>query len=237
MSARPAIPYDELGRFPDASRPFLTHYDGPESRIELSVTSTANAVAKAAGMLRDSLGLGPGGTFSVDLPRHWQLPVWLMAGLSVGATCARRLPGDVDVRIVGPEGLAEPGRADELLACSCDAFGLPVPGGAPPGVTDVALEVRAHPDVFAAEPGTGAAARLVGEDGPVGWTEALDRSRAAGPAGARLWVDEATAERHLVALTCVVPLAVHGSVVLGTSLSAEQSARIRDLEGAVVVVP
>ena len=70
--------------YPDRTRPMVTHYDGPESRVELSVASVANAVAKAASMLRDGLGLPPGAVVSVDLPRHWQLPVWVMAGLVRG---------------------------------------------------------------------------------------------------------------------------------------------------------
>ena len=70
------------------------------------MASVANAVAKASSMLRDGLGLAPGAVVSIDLPRHWQLPVWVMAALSVGAMTGRDLPGPVDVRIVGPRGLA-----------------------------------------------------------------------------------------------------------------------------------
>jgi len=164
-------PYDLLGGYPDRTRPLVTHYDGADSRIELSVASVANAVAKAASMLRDGLGLPPGAVVSIDLPRHWQLPVWVLAALSAGATVGRdlaaggSLAAPVDVRIVGPQGLAaivggaDPG-ADEVLACSCDAFGLPVPGGVPAGVIDVGLEVRAHPDQFSAEPDAGRTAAL-----------------------------------------------------------------------------
>jgi uncharacterized protein (TIGR03089 family) len=235
MMASPGgdTPYALLGGYPDRTQPLVTHYAGPDARVELSVASTANAVAKAAGLLRDSLGLGPGTTLSVDLPRHWQLPVWLMAGLSVGAACGRELPGHVDVRITDPPGLVAPAAADELLACSCDTFGLPVPGGVPAGVIDVGLEVRAHPDVLQVEPGAAGAAAVVLAEGTLPWPEALARSRSAGwPSGARLWVDDATDADELIPRTCLVPLAVRGSVVIGTGLAAGEAARIRDVEGA-----
>jgi uncharacterized protein (TIGR03089 family) len=235
-------PYDLLGQYPDRTRPWVTHYDGPDSRIELSVASTANAVAKAASMLRDGLGLEPGAVVSVDLPRHWQLPVWVMAALSVGATVGRELgvrdpagggpAGPIDVRIVGPQGVAaiaaggDPG-AEEVLACSCDAFGLPVPGGVPAGVIDV-VEVRAHPDQFSPEPDAGRRAALLVRGTPVRWA---DGAHAAGrQTGARLWVDEDTAESVLLHAVAVEPLLGGGSVVIGTGLDAERAARIRATE-------
>jgi len=235
-------PYEILGQYPDRTRPWVTHYDGVDSRIELSVASTANAVAKAASMLRDGLGLTPGSVVSVDLPRHWQLPVWVMAALSVGATVGRDLPGrdlptrdlpaPIDVRIVGPQGIAAIAAggdwgADEVLGCWCDAFGLPVPGGVPAGVIDV-VEVRAHPDQFSPEPDAGRMAALLVRRAPVRWA---DLAHTAGPQpGARLWVDEDTAEPVLLHAVAVEPLLVGGSVVIGTGLDAERAVRIRATE-------
>jgi uncharacterized protein (TIGR03089 family) len=233
-----ATPYDLLGRYPDRTRPLVTHYDGPESRVELSVATVANAVAKAASMLRDGLGLPPGAVVSIDLPRHWQLPVWVMAALSVGATVGREVTGrdlarPVDVRIVGPRGLAaiaagaDPD-ADEVLACSCDAFGLPVPGGVPAGVIDVGVEARAHPDQFSPEPEAGRSAALLVLGVPFPWE---DVPHAPDPQpGARLWVDEATAESVLLHAVAVQPLQSRGSVVLGIGLDPQQAARIRAME-------
>jgi len=223
----PATPYHLLAQYPDRTRPLVTHYDGPDSRIELSVASVANAVAKASSMLRDGLGVPPGCAVSVDLPRHWQLPVWVMAALSVGATVGRDLAGTVDVRIVGPQGLtaiaagAGPG-ADELLVSSCDAFGLPVPGGVPRGVIDLGIEVRAHPDQFSPEPGAAEAAVLLVDGVAVPWGQAqpgLNQS------GARLWVDEGTPDLRLLHSVAVQPLLLRGSVVIGTRLDPEQVAR------------
>ena len=230
-------PYELLVRFPDRSRPFVTHYDGPDARVELSVASVANGVAKAAGLLRDGLGLPPGATVSLDLPRHWQLTVWTLAALSAGARVGRGLAGDVDVRVIGPAGLAaqqagaDP-RADEVLASSCDPFGLPVRGGLPAGVLDVGVEARAHPDVFAPEPAAAASATLLDERGERPWP-AL---RQAGPppgvrTGQRLWVDEGTPEGGLLGAVAIVPLLAGGSVVLATGLGAADAERIRRVEG------
>jgi uncharacterized protein (TIGR03089 family) len=235
-------PYELLGRHADRTRPWVTHYDGPDSRIELSVTSTANAVAKAASMLRDGLGLSPGAVVSIDLPRHWQLPVWVMAALSVGATVGRdlptrALPAPIDARIVGPQGLAAIAAggdpvADEVLACSCDAFGLPVPGGVPAGVIDV-VEVRAHPDQFSPDPQADRTAVLIVGGVPVPWA---DMDRAPGPQpGARLWVDEDTAESILLHAVAVEPLLAGGSVVIGTGLDPQRAVQIRATEAVTGV--
>src|ERR687898_246333 len=56
-------PYDlllaELRR--DRSRPLITYYDdGTGERVELSVATFDNWVAKTAGLLRDGLGVQPG---------------------------------------------------------------------------------------------------------------------------------------------------------------------------------
>lgn len=245
MSAHhsPVSPYDLLGAYPDRTRPMVTHYDGPVSRVELSVATVANAVAKAASMLRDGLGLPPGALVSVDLPRHWQLPVWVMAGLAVGATVGRDLSGadlsggdvtaPVDVRIVGPQGLVaiaagtDPD-ADEVLASSCDAFGLPVPGGVPAGVMDIGVEVRAHPDQFSPEPAAARMAALLVEAVRVPWADFPGAYGA--PPRSRLWVDEDTAESVLLHAVAVQPLLSRGSVVIGTGLDPEQAARIRAME-------
>ncbi len=235
---RAPTPYALLVGLPDRSRPLVTHYAGPVARVELSVASVANAVAKAAGLLRDGVGLAPGALVSLDLPRHWQLPVWTMAALSVGCRCGRAEPGPVAVRVVGadrlsgtsggPDPLAELA-ADDVLVSSCDAFGAPVPGGVPPGALDIGVEARGYPDVFAPEPGAARAASVRTPVGEVPWLDLLE----AGPAatGSRLWVDEATAEGELLVRTAVDPLLAGGSVVIATGLDRAQAERIRAAEG------
>lgn len=230
-------PFDLLRAYPDRTQPLVTHYDGPVSRVELSVATLGNAVAKAAGLLRDGLGLSPGSVVSIDLPLHWQVPVWTCAALAVGAQCGRALPDHVDVRIVGSQGLAAvladgPGvgltarsSADEVLACSCDAFGLPVPGGVPPGVIDVGVEVRAYPDAFSPEPSADRA-RVLHEGAWLDWS-----AIAPAPKGSRLWVDEATPPDALLVSCAIAPLLGGASVVIGTGLAHERAGAIRAAEG------
>ena len=224
-------PYEALGAYPDQTVPLVTHYDGALSRIELSVASVSNAVAKAGSLLRDGMAVEPGAVVSVDLPRHWQLPVWVMASLSVGATVGRELPGRVDVRILGPSGLAaitaghDPA-ADEVLGCSCDSFGLPVPGGVPPGVVDIGLEVRAYPDSFSPDPASSAAIIAGATDRP--W--AGDPSADDLEPGARLWVDESTPDDELLRAVGVRPLLVGGSVVIAIGLAPAEAEHVRVTE-------
>ncbi|MCU0266884.1 MAG: TIGR03089 family protein, partial [Actinomycetia bacterium] len=60
----------------DPARPLLTHYDDATGeRVELSVATTANWVAKTANLLADELDVGPGAVVALALPRHWLVPV------------------------------------------------------------------------------------------------------------------------------------------------------------------
>lgn len=241
MTAAPG-PLELLARYPDRTRPLVTHYAGPGRRVELSVASVANAVAKAAGMLRDGLGLPPGAGVSVDLPVHWQLPVWTLAAVAVGARVGRDLPGPIDVRIVGPEGVAriaqgQDPHADEVLASSCDDFGLPLPGSVPASVVDIASEVRGYPDRFAAEPDALRAAAVLTWGSWLPWSRALAESgpppaaAPPGPPAPRLWVDEQSPAADLLRLVAVVPLARGASIVLGAGLPADVANEVRRVEG------
>ena len=66
-------PYDilrsELDR--DPARPLLTYYDDATGeRIELSVATFDNWVAKTAGLLRDGMGAQPGDRVALALASH-----------------------------------------------------------------------------------------------------------------------------------------------------------------------
>jgi uncharacterized protein (TIGR03089 family) len=70
----------------DGSRPLLTYYDDATGeRVELSVATTANWVAKTAGLLTDEHGIDAGGLVTVRLPLHWQTAVVLLACWAAGA--------------------------------------------------------------------------------------------------------------------------------------------------------
>ena len=90
----------------DPSRPFVTFYDDATGeRVELSVTTYANWVAKTAGLMQDELDLERGGLALVDLPTHWLGAVWLGAAWSVGlrVTDDRSRLDEVDLAVCGPD--------------------------------------------------------------------------------------------------------------------------------------
>jgi uncharacterized protein (TIGR03089 family) len=87
----------------DGTRPFLTFYDAAEGeRVELSVTTTANWVAKTANYLIDELGADPGDTLSVRLPLHWNAAIFLLAGWAAGLEVVNG-PADIVVTTEGSE--------------------------------------------------------------------------------------------------------------------------------------
>jgi len=64
----------------EPGRPFVTFYDeATGERVELSVTTYANWVAKASGLLVDEHGLERGQSLRIDLPPHWLSLVFLCA--------------------------------------------------------------------------------------------------------------------------------------------------------------
>src|SRR5689334_8516009 len=71
----------------EPARPLVTFYDDASGeRVELSVTTYANWVAKTAALAQDELDAERGGLLLVDLPTHWLGAVWLGAAWSLGMT-------------------------------------------------------------------------------------------------------------------------------------------------------
>src|SRR3954452_25031211 len=69
----------------DPARPLVTFYDDATGeRVELSVATFANWVAKTANLLQDDLAAAPGDRLALLLPAHWQTAAWLLACSSVG---------------------------------------------------------------------------------------------------------------------------------------------------------
>ena len=150
----------------DPGAPMITHYDqAAPSRIELSVTSTANWAAKIAGMFRDELGVMPGDKIVCDLPAHW-----LTAGVLTGAWWAGAEvltePADDAVAVVTVADRLDHHSTDvEALLMTTDPMGRPLSSAGvdvPPGVTDLAEACRIHPDSFVPS-GTGGSAALDGK--------------------------------------------------------------------------
>jgi uncharacterized protein (TIGR03089 family) len=135
----------------DPGRPLVTFYDDATGeRVELSVATFANWVAKTANLLQNDLAAPPGDRVALLLPAHWQTAVWLLACASVGVVAD--MGGDAgaaDVVVSGPDSL------DAARACRGErvALALRPLGGrfpqAPEGFADYAVEVPSQGDRFA----------------------------------------------------------------------------------------
>ncbi|MFE7549601.1 TIGR03089 family protein [Streptomyces gardneri] len=135
----------------DPARPLVTFYDDATGeRVELSVATFANWVAKTANLLQGELSAAPGDRLALLLPAHWQTAVWLLAASSVGVVVeVGGDPADADLVVAGPETL-EAGLAcsGERIALSLAPLGRRFP--APPaGYADYAVEVPSQGDRFA----------------------------------------------------------------------------------------
>lgn len=213
-----AVLADRLRREP--GRPLVTFYDDATGeRVELSVTTYANWVAKAGSLLVDELGLERGDTLRVDLPPHWLTPVFLGAAWSAGLVITDA--DDPVVVVCGPDSLDRwAGDAAErvVLACSLRPLGVRFADPLPPGVHDVGVEIWSQPDAFSPwDPPTAddPAVDLAGSrlDQRQLWEAATAGALITG--GGRLLVAASPASPPELA-TFVEPLAKGGSLVLVT---------------------
>ncbi|MEU6217438.1 TIGR03089 family protein [Streptomyces sp. NPDC047022] len=134
----------------DPARPLVTFYDDATGeRVELSVATFANWVAKTANLLQGELSAEPGDRLALLLPAHWQTAVWLLACASVGVVAdVGGDPGTADLVVSGP------GTLDAARSCSGERVALalrPLGGrfpGTPDGFLDYAVEVPGQGDRF-----------------------------------------------------------------------------------------
>lgn len=156
MSTSPSTLPDLLARAlrDDPSRPQVTFYDDATGeRVELSVVTFANWVAKTAGLVQDELGLEGGELALVDLPTHWLTPVWLQALWTVGlpVTTDPDEAGAASLVVCGPDALdryAALAPATAVVALSLRPLGARFADPLPEGVLDYGAEVLGQPDAF-----------------------------------------------------------------------------------------
>ena len=199
----------------------MTFYDeATGERVELSVATFANWVAKTANLLQGDLGAGPGDRVAVLLPAHWQTAVWLLACSSVGVVAdVGGDPAVADVVVSGPESL------DVARACGGErvALALRPLGGrfpqTPAGFVDYAVEVPGQGDRFVAfspvDPGE--LALVVGGREFTG-AGVVEQARVDGVAGARVLSGLSYDTWEGLSSGLYAPLASGGSVVLCRNL-------------------
>lgn len=129
----------------------MTYYDDATGeRVELSVATFANWVAKTANLIQDDLAAEPGDRLSLLLPAHWQTAVWLLACSATGVVVdVEGDPAVADAVVSGPDTL-EAARTcrGERVALSLRPLGAPFPQP-PEGFADYAAEVPGQGDQFA----------------------------------------------------------------------------------------
>jgi uncharacterized protein (TIGR03089 family) len=211
----------------DAARPLVTFYDDATGeRVELSVKSFENWVAKTANLLQDEISLDPGEHVALWLPAHWQSVVCVFAAAACGAVVSNRdsTQTPVDVVFCDPESLptAADSGARETVALSLRPMGQGFTEALPDGVVDYARAVLAQGDTFlpvgTPEPG---APFLLDADASRSQRDLLEeaRRRAADlslhPSGRLLTDADPTHRQGLAAL--LAAFVSNGSVVLNRS--------------------
>jgi uncharacterized protein (TIGR03089 family) len=212
----------------DPARPLLTFYDDATGeRVELSVRSFENWVAKTANLLHDELDAEPGEHVTLWLPTHWQSAVWACAAAACGVEVSHDTEADtpVDVLVSGPDTLsAAAGRgAREVVALSLRPMGQGFDAALPDGVTDYARSVLAQGDAFV-PPDTpdGDAAFWLTPTRGVSQRDLLAQARhraealGLGPRG-RLLTDANPAAAPGLATGLLAAMVVDGSVVLNAN--------------------
>ncbi|MEE4544246.1 TIGR03089 family protein [Streptomyces sp. V4-01] len=226
----------------DPGRPLITFYDdGTGERVELSVATFANWVAKTSNLLQGDLGAQPGDRLALLLPAHWQSAVWLLAAFSTGVVAVPGGdPAGADLVVTGPDTL-EAARAcrGERMALALRPLGGRFPQ-APVGFADYAVEVPSQGDRFApyAPLGPDAPALELPGEGVLSGADVVARAGAQAAAlgltrGSRLLSGLSYDDWPGLAAGLLAPLAADASVVLCRHLDRlpeERLAQRKDAE-------
>jgi uncharacterized protein (TIGR03089 family) len=229
----------------DPAQPIVTFYDDDsEERVELSVTSFGNWVAKTANLLRDGLGAESGERLALVLPTHWLGPVWLCAAWACGLEVSLDPIGcrlrRFAYAVTGPDALDQLAKASEqAVAVSLRPLGGRFTEPLPLGVLDFAVEVPGYGDSFAdavAEPSSPA---LLTGDLAYDQTALVEKAvETAGDLGlepgSRLLTDHNPASTDGLWVAWLAPLIAGASVVLVRNPDPERLARRVEQERVTV---
>jgi uncharacterized protein (TIGR03089 family) len=218
----------------DPARPLVTFYDDISGeRVELSVTSFGNWVAKTANLLRDGLSALAGERLRLALPTHWLGPVWLCSawacGLEVLLDAGGRRPYRFAYVVTGPEDLDRLSRqaSEQAVAVSLQPLGGKFTEPLPVGVLDYAVEVPAYGDTFGALLSKPASPALLA--GGLAYDQAALVEKALATAGdlglepgSRLLTDYNPASADGLFVAWLAPLVAGASVVLVRNPDPEQ---------------
>lgn len=207
----------------DASRPAVTWLDASTgARIELSVATLANWVAKTGGFLLDGLDVAAGDRVRLSLPTHWLAVTWPLGCWAVGAVVepddSPAGGRDPEVEVFGAD--RSPRTAGRGVVVGLAPFGGPaeVRSG---GAVDAGAEVLGHPDdLYVPEPPVPTSPALVAAGGAVlDHQGLLARARAAAEAmglttGRRLLAAAPPCSTDGLVHSVLAPLVVGGSVLL-----------------------
>jgi uncharacterized protein (TIGR03089 family) len=221
----------------DPGRPLVTFYDlASGERVELSLATFENWVAKVANLLTDQLERQRGDRIAVYLPPHWQTTVLTLGAWRAGL--AVELAGSsADVAVVGPD--RQPGpdiSSGDVIVCSLRPLGGPVVDPLPTGLIDFAVDVPAQPDVVvdprALSPDDPAAMLITG---PLTHRDLLAQAMSTAgelglPTGGRLITDADPARASGIVPALAAPLAVGGSVVIVANAHGRHDERTRIAE-------
>ncbi|MFT4263057.1 MAG: TIGR03089 family protein [Nocardioides sp.] len=199
----------------DPGQPLVTFYDeATGERVELSVTTWANWVAKASSLLVDELGLERGQSLRIDLPAHWLGTVFLGAAWNAGLVVTDS--SGPDAVVTGPDGLESwtpYAGGIPVLACSLLPLGVRFKEPLPDGVRDVGVEIWGQPDAFTPWDPPGEHDPAVAFGGLALTQAEMWEAAAATPAHGRL-LSEANPASPPGLASLTGPLAQGGSVVL-----------------------
>jgi len=218
---------DLLAHRSQPAAPLVTYYDqSTGERVELSATTTANWVAKTSNFLIDDLDAEPGTRVRIGLPSHWLRMVWLLSAWNVGAAVVE---DEADIGISGPELRGdEPHRVAASLRPLGGRFVEP-----PAGFLDLAVEVPGHSDYFVPldppEPST------LALDLPGCRTTHADLLEQIAPDAHRLLLvpQNLVADARRLIAACLG----NGSLVIVTSATPDQIARVASQEAAEIAGP